>query len=281
MAEKPLDPRYATFLEALREGKTVDASRRESNLNWKMIYETRKKDGEFRQAWDGAIKEGSYKFFKVKAFTEEREAQFLDLISQGETIKNAAQKVEANPSSFYRRRQNNPEFAERWDAATSLGDKFHARKMRDNEAQIFLDNVKAGTGAETASNLAGRDLSTFYRLRKEDPSFDRDWAEAALLGAKEKKRKKAGLPPLILPAEEESSLPNALHVIRAEDPGRPAEDLAVAASEEIQEESQGETSEETLEEAQSETPEESQEETQGEAQDVTQGEILEKISVES
>lgn len=51
---------------------------------------------------------------------EEREEEFLRLLSEGVRVRNAANAVAILPPTLYRKRRENPEFAKRWEDAQRI-----------------------------------------------------------------------------------------------------------------------------------------------------------------
>ncbi|MDR2612417.1 MAG: hypothetical protein LBG06_06175 [Deltaproteobacteria bacterium] len=173
------DPRLGVFLEALRNGHTVDSARKEASLNWKLLYNLRKTNPVFRDSWDQAVGVGGRVRSKVKTMTAENVDRFLGALSGGASVSAAADGSGINSASFYKRRHRDPEFAKLWTEAGERGREASRIRWRENEAALFLREIRAGKSSKEASLVAGKDLTTFYRLKRRDPLFANEWDEAA------------------------------------------------------------------------------------------------------
>ncbi|MDR1039103.1 MAG: hypothetical protein LBR80_02840 [Deltaproteobacteria bacterium] len=172
------DPRLNLFLTALQSGHTVDTARKDAALNWKLLYNLKRNSPEFEAAWEEAVGLGRRVFSKVKSITEENITLFLEALSQGTTVNLAAEGSRINSASFYKLRHRNPEFSQRWTEAAEKGREVARTRYRDNQVATFLRELRAGKSAREASLVAGRDLTTFYRMKRREPQFAKDWEQA-------------------------------------------------------------------------------------------------------
>ncbi|MDR2340135.1 MAG: hypothetical protein LBF40_08395 [Deltaproteobacteria bacterium] len=171
------DPRFDVFLDSLRAGKTINASMRESALNWKTLYTYKNSNQKFKEAWDEAVVAGGRVQSKFKAITPESIQVFLERIAEGDTVKQAALTAGLTLASLYKRSTRDPELEAAWEEAY---DKGKARNLRlREETGVFLKELEAGRTVSQAARVAGRDVTTFYRLKKRDAEFAEKWVEVA------------------------------------------------------------------------------------------------------
>ncbi|MDR1314020.1 MAG: hypothetical protein LBQ12_10085, partial [Deltaproteobacteria bacterium] len=173
------DPRITQFLDFLREGHTVDSARKKAELNWKLLYSLKNGVPEFADAWDQALGSGRRTLSRVKAMTEAEVEAFLTALASGMTVSEAAEVSHINSASFYKRRHRDPEFAKRWKEAARHGLESTLARNRETEPAIFLRELRAGKTSREAALLAGKDITTFYRLKRKDPVFAKEWNRIA------------------------------------------------------------------------------------------------------
>ncbi|MDR2404784.1 MAG: hypothetical protein LBE27_00230 [Deltaproteobacteria bacterium] len=169
------DPRFEVFLGGLRQGHTVFNSMKEAALNWKTLYAFKNSHTDFRQAWDDAVNAGGRQHCRFKAITPEVTEIFLGCIANGETVKEAAAKAGVTLASIYKKSSKDEELEAAWVAAYNQG-KLRNLKLRE-ETRIFLEQVEEGRTVSHAARIAGRDVTTFYRLKRRDPEFAERWKE--------------------------------------------------------------------------------------------------------
>jgi hypothetical protein len=170
------DPRYDIFLDGLRDGKTVNEAMRDSALNWKNLYTFKNGDSDFREAWEDAVAVGGRVFSRFKAMTDEVVESFLAGIRRGDTVKNSAHNAGVTLASIYKRSTLDPELAAAWQEAYRIGKTQNARLQ--DETLIFLSKIVEGYNVSDAAKIAGKDITTFYRLKKKDGDFAAKWEEA-------------------------------------------------------------------------------------------------------
>jgi hypothetical protein len=169
------DPRFEIFLTALREGKTINSSMKESALNWKTLYSLRNGNEAFRGAWAEAAALGGRICPKFRAITNEVLEAFLVNVREGDTVKDAAAKAGVTLASVYKRSARDPELDAAWDEASRVG---KAKNLRQREERgVFLSQLEQGLTVSEAARVAGKDVTTFYRLRRKDPEFAERWGE--------------------------------------------------------------------------------------------------------
>ncbi|MDR1035550.1 MAG: hypothetical protein LBT40_02920 [Deltaproteobacteria bacterium] len=173
------DPRTEAFIRALRDGHTVDASRQAASLSWKLLYAMKRRDPRFAEAWDNALGEGSRSLSKMRPVTEAARQAFLDALAVGKTVGAASEAAGLHPSTIYKHRTADPDFAKRWDDAVSRSGNALGRGRPTSTAGEFLDALRNGKNPREAAIVAGRDVSTFYRMRHRDPDFSREWHDIA------------------------------------------------------------------------------------------------------
>ncbi|MDR3155228.1 MAG: hypothetical protein LBW85_13420 [Deltaproteobacteria bacterium] len=172
------DPRLGVFLDALKHGETVDGARKEASLNWKLLYKLKKHSPDFSEAWAQAVRSGGRANSKVKTMTQDNVGSFLAALSGGATVSSAAEGSGINSASFYKRRHKDPEFARLWTEAGQKGREAASSRSRENEAAVFLGGIRAGKSSREAALVAGKDITTFYRLKRRDRVFADRWDEA-------------------------------------------------------------------------------------------------------
>jgi hypothetical protein len=172
------DPRLVSFLEALRQGQTVDTARQEARLNWKLLYNLKRNSPEFLEAWTAAMTLGKRSLSKVKTMTAENMGLFLDALSGGASVSVAAEGSGINSASYYKRRKKDPEFARLWDEAVAVGSNAVKARSQGKELEVFVREIQAGKSSREASQAAGKDLTTFYRRKRRDPQFAAEWNDA-------------------------------------------------------------------------------------------------------
>ncbi|MDR1080516.1 MAG: hypothetical protein LBQ79_06055 [Deltaproteobacteria bacterium] len=174
------DPRMALFIEALEEGHTVDSARRAASLNWKLLYSMRRGLPDFAEAWNQAIGAGNRTRSKLKTITGDDLKNFLDGIASGKSVMESAKATSRHVCSFYKLRQRDEAFEKLWADAAEQGRRVHAEDQRRGPAAAFIRGLMAGMSVKDASVAAGKDIATFYRLKRKHSDFSREWDDAAM-----------------------------------------------------------------------------------------------------
>jgi hypothetical protein len=102
--------------------------------------------------------------------TPERLAAFLETLAETANVTAAAQSVSLNRQYLYVLRENEPEFAERWDAAVKLGthalEDEAARRAKDGwEEPVFYQGVECGHVRKFSDTLL------IFLLKARDPKY--------------------------------------------------------------------------------------------------------------
>ncbi|MDR2199613.1 MAG: hypothetical protein LBR53_09205 [Deltaproteobacteria bacterium] len=182
------DPRYEVFLGGLKLGKTINAAMLDAALNWKTLYAFKNSNAEFRAAWDEAMAASGRVITPPRTLTDETLALFLENIAAGMTVKDSAEKAGVTLASVYKRSKKDPELEKAWDEAYRKG-RNKNRKV-DEEIDIFLSQIEGGAKVNDAAKASGKDLTTFYRLRKKDFIFAERWRMVVAKKKKDNKFKK-------------------------------------------------------------------------------------------
>jgi hypothetical protein len=169
------DPRFEVFLNALRNGKTVYNAMRESALNWKTLYALKHSAPEFREDWEAAVMEGGRLHSKFKVITDDVVEKFLSNIADGVPVKKAAEKAGVTIASIYKKSSREPELEAAWEKAYKLGKSRNLKLKR--ETNVFLKQIEEGRTVGHAAKIAGKDVTTFYRLKKKDGEFAERWED--------------------------------------------------------------------------------------------------------
>ncbi|MDR2459420.1 MAG: hypothetical protein LBE38_01355 [Deltaproteobacteria bacterium] len=185
MAPSHDDSRIEIFLNALSEGMTVENAKKDSSLNWKLLYLMRKNDKEFRKAWEMALEAGGRKQSRIKPVTKEHLQTFLEALGSGDSVIQAAEKTGISSSSFYKKRMRDPEFKALWKKAYQQRPRRWSR-ITEEECGIFLKAIREGKLLKDASKEANRHLSCFYRLKRHDIDFSIEWQRARMERMKRK-----------------------------------------------------------------------------------------------
>jgi hypothetical protein len=157
------DPRFERFLWGLKEGMTVDQSRRQAGLNWNSLYKLKNRSLLFREDWEQALLDGGRRY---PVSRDPRFDLFLDSLRAGRTVAQSMTDAGLYWRRLYQRKHADPGFQDAWDDAMVAG----GRQIGDSEDprfEVFLRELKergSFTAALEAAELDCRSLYT-YRLR--------------------------------------------------------------------------------------------------------------------
>ncbi len=123
---------------------------------------------------------------------------FVRALERGDTVLEAARKAGVHASSFYRRRQSCPGFAEAWDEAVSRSDaplliaagnkrRLQKRKSRRirftrDRKEKFIAHFAATCDQKASAEAAGVCASTVDKHLARDPEFAAAWQAALEVG---------------------------------------------------------------------------------------------------
>jgi hypothetical protein len=170
-------------LRALSAGQTVNAAKESAGLSWKVLYKAREDNSEFAKAWDEALEKCGRANTKARNISDAQRDIFLESISKGVNVNEAARLAGNNASSFYRKRERDASFSSLWESAELKSELLSQRNFREAEGRLFLDKVRAGKKIRESAKSLGKDPGFFYRARRVDPVFNLEWKAANLEAA--------------------------------------------------------------------------------------------------
>jgi hypothetical protein len=155
----------------LASGQTIRQSARQAGKSESCFARRRRVDPTFAAAWEEALKIGA-------PFEADVWRKFLGLVAQGLAINRAARLVGRCIIHLKNRLNHDQALKQAYAEAEAQGRATRLESFRSADLKAFLAAIGSGQTVAQAAKLAGSSLNAVYCLRKHDPKFAQDWAEA-------------------------------------------------------------------------------------------------------